>query len=206
MSTRTGNATHAAAALALLAGTVVIAVLLMQRISQPRIDASVSQLREQRLAEVLPPGEWDKALPGDTIHQLTDDAPTPIFRYWRDGVAAAAIMQVIAPDGYNGDIVLLIGVDAEGVVSGVRVLSHRETPGLGDDIELRRSDWITDFDTLSLEAMPRDDWALTSRGGAFDAFTGATITPRAVVRAVYRALVWFDEHSTTVFSLPRERP
>ena len=89
---------------------------------------------------------------------------------------------------------LLIAVDARGRVLGVRVLSHSETPGLGDGIEAARSDWILGFDGRSLDNTPPADWAVRKDGGAFDQFTGATVTPRAVVWAVHDGLRRFQAH------------
>jgi len=186
---------------------IVVLVMLVDLGARERIAQSAAELTAARMAEVLPGGTYDSSLAGDVLTQelaLFDaDAPLPVHRYWRVGKPAAAILQVTVPDGYNGDIVLLVGVTADQRISGVRVISHRETPGLGDDIELRRSDWIKSFDTLSLSVLSEADWAVRRRGGQFDAFTGATITPQAVIRGVYRSLRWFEQHATTVFEQPR---
>ncbi|KPQ26971.1 MULTISPECIES: RnfABCDGE type electron transport complex subunit G [unclassified Halomonas] len=100
----------------------------------------------------------------------------------------ALVLPVVTQRGYNGEIRLLVGIDDQQRISGVRVTHHQETPGLGDDIERRRSDWITQFDGLTLDSLPSEGWGVTQDGGQFDAFTGATITPRAVVDAVHSAL------------------
>lgn len=114
----------------------------------------------------------------------------------------AVVLPVVTRRGYNGEIHLLVGIDKEQRITGVRVTQHQETPGLGDDIERRRSDWITAFDGLSLDALPPGGWAVTRDGGHFDAFTGATITPRAVVGAVHDALQY--AHNTPLFHDARE--
>lgn len=114
----------------------------------------------------------------------------------------AVVLPVVTRRGYNGEIHLLVGIDGEQRITGVRVTQHQETPGLGDDIERRRSDWITAFDGLSLDALPPGGWAVTQDGGHFDAFTGATITPRAVVGAVHDALQYAN--NTPLFSDARE--
>ena len=101
---------------------------------------------------------------------------------------SAVILPVVTRQGYNGEIRLLIGIDEQQRISGVRVTHHQETPGLGDDIERSRSDWITRFNGLGLASLPPEEWAVAKDGGHFDAFTGATITPRAVVHAVHKAL------------------
>ena len=99
---------------------------------------------------------------------------------------------------------MLLGIDLDGTVTGARVVQHRETPGLGDPIEARRSDWIEGFDGRSLGDPPAPEWTVRKDGGAFDQFTGATITPRAVVSAVRRALVFHERQRDTLYGLPSE--
>jgi Na+-translocating ferredoxin:NAD+ oxidoreductase subunit G len=111
---------------------------------------------------------------------------------------AAAIFVPIAPAGYNAPIRLLVGMSPQGVLTGVRVLSHRETPGLGDAIELRKSTWVLQFDGKHLGDPPSELWAVRKDDGAFDGLTGATITPRAVVRAVHDTLVYFERNRETL--------
>jgi len=113
---------------------------------------------------------------------------------WRvqQGSEAATILPVVTRQGYNGDIHLLVAINQSGQLTGVRVTHHQETPGLGDDIERSRSAWITSFNGLSLESLPPSGWAVSKEGGEFDSFTGATITPRAVINAVYEALRYYQ--------------
>jgi Na+-translocating ferredoxin:NAD+ oxidoreductase subunit G len=106
--------------------------------------------------------------------------------------AVAFILPSIAPDGYSGEIKLLLGIDRGGEITGVRVIEHRETPGLGDKVDIKKSDWILGFNNKSL-SNPEDGWAVTKDGGDFDAFTGATITPRAVVNQIYSTLLYYQE-------------
>lgn len=113
------------------------------------------------------------------------------------------MMIVTAPDGYNGDIRLLIGINAAGSILGVRVISHRETPGLGDPIEAEKSDWIHGFKQKSLKTPQSSGWAVKKDGGEFDQFTGATISPRAVVRAVHTTLLYFKANKQALF-VPKE--
>ncbi|MEM6808089.1 MAG: RnfABCDGE type electron transport complex subunit G [Pseudomonadota bacterium] len=122
-------------------------------------------------------------------HRLPGDAPARIYEALDNGVRVARVFEVQAA-GYGGPIVLLVGIDAAFVVTGVRVVNHTETPGLGTNIERERSDWITSFDGRSLDADDGSVWALKRDGGVFDAFTGATITPRAVVEAVHETLLY----------------
>lgn len=113
--------------------------------------------------------------------------------YVQRGQQRVVILPVVTRQGYNGEIRLLVGIDQQQRITGVRVTQHKETPGLGDDIERQRSDWITTFNGLSLNSLPPGGWAVRKDGGNFDAFTGATITPRAVVNAVHRALSYVSE-------------
>ena len=112
----------------------------------------------------------------------------------------------VAPDGYAGAIRLLVAVAPDGRLLGVRVLSHKETPGLGDAIDSRRSGWIGAFAGRSLEDPREDRWKVRKDGGDFDQLTGATVTPRAVVRAVRNALVYFDRHRDALLAQPAEPP
>ena len=112
--------------------------------------------------------------------------------------------QPLAPDGYNGKIQLVVGLAGEGTVSGVRVLEHKETPGLGDKIELRISDWILGFNSLTLNSENITNWAVKKDGGQFDQFTGATITPRAVVKAVKRSVEYYQANKAAIFAAPNE--
>ena len=109
------------------------------------------------------------------------------------------MMIVTAPDGYNGDIRLLAAIDVTGTVLGVRVVSHRETPGLGDPIEVERSDWVLGFTGKSLLSPQGKSWAVKRDGGEFDQFTGATISPRAVVKAVHNTLLYFKTNQKSLF-------
>jgi electron transport complex protein RnfG len=127
-----------------------------------------------------------------------DDA-IRVYRARYDGDPVALVLNMVAPDGYNGDIRMLVAVNADGTISGVRVVAHRETPGLGDPIERRRSDWILSFDQRSLGNPDEQGWAVRRDGGQFDQFTGATVTPRAVVEAVQRALEFVDRHQETLY-------
>ena len=111
----------------------------------------------------------------------------------------AIVFDHVAPDGYNGDIHLLTGILADGRISGVRVVSHKETPGLGDPIELDRSDWILAFTSRSLEDPGPEAWGVRRDGGIFDQFTGATITPRAVVEAVQRVLEYHQANRDALY-------
>jgi electron transport complex protein RnfG len=116
----------------------------------------------------------------------------------QQGEVVAVLLPVIAREGYSGDIRLLIGINSDGSLAGVRALSHHETPGLGDKVELKKSPWILSFNGKSLNNPSEADWKVSKDGGEFDTFTGATITPRAVTKAVKNALVYFEKHKATL--------
>jgi electron transport complex protein RnfG len=112
---------------------------------------------------------------------------------------------VIAKDGYSGDISLLLGIDKYGVIQGLRTIEHKETPGLGDKVEHKKSDWVDSFIGKSLANTPSNDWAVTKDGGVFDAFTGATITPRAVVNAVHQGMLYHQRQQSVLYNAPQEQ-
>lgn len=190
-------------------GLCVLAALLILTIAhsltRERIEQTQQQWLQQGLIEVLPDGPFDTA-PLDSARMITAvelgaDEPQPIYTVYRDHRPIAAVLSVVAPDGYNGDIRMLLGINFSGQITGLRVIEHRETPGLGDDIDYSHSDWITHFNARSLNTSVPADWAVRKQGGNFDAFTGATITPRAVINAVYRALDWYERHRPELFTL-----
>jgi electron transport complex protein RnfG len=131
---------------------------------------------------------------------LGSDAPVEVFVALDAGAPAAVVFASAAPHGYNAAIRMLIGVSPTGTLTGVRVVSHRETPGLGDAIEVEKSPWITQFDGKSLTAPAAALWAVSKDDGAFDTITGATVTSRAVVRGVKNTLLYFDMHHDELFA------
>lgn len=121
-----------------------------------------------------------------------------------NGVPSGAAITSIAPDGYNGKIYLISGFNIQGDITGVRVLKHKETPGLGDKVELRKSAWINSFNGKTLEDVKSTRWAVKKDRGMFDQFTGATITPRAVVKAVKQTALYFEKNKTWLFEQPND--
>jgi electron transport complex protein RnfG len=164
----------------------------------------------QQLNAILPAGSYDNELLHDRI-EISDDAflrhpgPVPVYRARMHGQPVAALMMVTAPDGYNGDIRILVGIDKDGVLLGARIIAHRETPGLGDPISQQKSDWILGFSGKSLQDPETAAWAVARDGGAFDQFTGATISPRAVVRTIRDSLLYFESNRAKLFD-SREEP
>jgi Na+-translocating ferredoxin:NAD+ oxidoreductase subunit G len=118
----------------------------------------------------------------------------------------AVLIPALARDGYSGDIRILVGITSTGDIAGVRTLSHNETPGLGDKVDLKKSDWILSFTGTSLNQPSEAQWKVKKDGGVFDSFTGATITPRAVTQAVKRALQYFDNHRDILLAQSSEAP
>ena len=116
------------------------------------------------------------------------------------------ILPATARDGYSGDIRTLVGVRSDGSVAGVRVVAHKETPGLGDKVDLRKSPWILGFNDRSLDNPALSQWSVSKDGGAFDQFTGATVTPRAVILATRRALEYAELNQATLFETPADHP
>ena len=147
------------------------------------------------LQAVLSPDSYDNDLVNDVILLQTQT----IYRARKAGKPVAAIIKSTTPYGYNGDIQLLIALDMEGRIIGVRVLRHKETPGLGDKIELKKSDWILSFAQKSLADNDLSLWAVKRDGGLFDQFTGATITPRAIVNQVKKTALFFQHNQQVIF-------
>jgi electron transport complex protein RnfG len=162
------------------------------------------------LRQVLPAALYDndllasqQSVPPDEL--LGTRQASTLWLARRGGAFSGVVMEAVAPDGYSGDIALLIGIDANGTVTGVRVTAHRETPGLGDYIDRAKSAWIDQFVGKSLLAPEPKHWKVVKDGGRFDARAGATITPRAVVKAVRSALDYFAQHRAA-YAAPAGEP
>jgi electron transport complex protein RnfG len=181
------------------------AVALTFSVTKDRVDDNERRTIQRTLDGLVPPTLRDNDIVADTVRVTDPDllgskAPLTVYRARRDGQPVAAIFEVIAPDGYSGTIKLLVAIDDDGIIAGVRTVTHKETPGLGDYIEIDRSNWIRSFDGRSLSDPGRTGWHVKKDGGIFDQVTGATITPRAVVKAVYKCLQYFGTHRDQVFA------
>ena len=161
------------------------------------------------LNAVIDEGSYDNSIQLDcalvtSVEMLGSDQPQHIYRATKQGRPVAAAIETTAPDGYSGKIQLVVGVTSSKLdsakVTGVRILDHKETPGLGDKIDLRINDWVLDFDNQVYTAEMASNWAVKKDGGQFDQFTGATITPRAVVNAVRASVEYYLANKTTIFS------
>lgn len=197
--------------LAILAAICAALVAFTFGMTEDRIAANERAYLEQRLKPVLEGIAYDGNLSDSTItipppHELPGNEAATIYRVFADDEPLAALFVVTARDGYSGPIKLLIGVDADGVITRVRVLEHRETPGLGDGIESTKSDWIEQFSKRSLSAPTEDRWAIKRDGGDFDQLTGASITPRAVVKAIKETLIYFEANRDNVFAIEEAAP
>lgn len=133
-------------------------------------------------------------------HDLPGSEAAIIYRVYAGDRPVAALFLVTARDGYTAPIRVLIGIDVTGTVTGVRVIAHRETPGLGDRIETSRSDWVLQFDGHSLRNPQPDGWAIKRDGGEYDQITGASVTPRAVIKAIKETLQYFETNADAVFA------
>ncbi|MEE2025791.1 MULTISPECIES: electron transport complex subunit RsxG [Alkalimonas] len=184
--------------LALVALICVSILTLIQQLTAPRI-------AEQRLANRM--ALLHDVLPAAAEQQLLDDcisitapewlgrnSPQLIFRWRQQGAVSAFVVETTAPDGYSGTIDLMVAITPDGTVLAARTLTHQETPGLGDKIELRKSDWMHSFANQTVHEANLRRWAVRKDGGDFDQFTGATITPRAVVNAIKRTALFIQQH------------
>jgi electron transport complex protein RnfG len=186
--------------LAIFALVTALILATTNDLTYERIAQSEREAAQRALLEIIPLERHDNDM-------LMDVQPVP-EQYWatlglkkggnihiaRDqGQPVAAIIPAVTPDGYSGAIAMIIGVNFNGSIAGVRVVEHRETPGLGDKVDLKKSDWILSFNGKSLVNPQADDWKVKKEGGEFDQFTGATITPRAVISQVLKTLQYFND-------------
>ncbi|MCG5531341.1 RnfABCDGE type electron transport complex subunit G [Halorhodospira halochloris] len=188
-------ALRAGGVLAAFVGVGLALVAGVYELTAERISAAERQVVLDRLEAVLP-DEHDNEPDADAY---TIPSPIPggeqarVYPAFSEGEFIAAAVEAQTPEGYAGPISLLIGIDPQGQIIAVRTVYHRETPGLGDAIEASRSDWIETFSGRSLADPPQEDWQLRGDGGEFDGITSATITARAVVDAVRKVLIDFQE-------------
>lgn len=191
--------------LAVIAAVCTSLVALTYSVTKGRIAANERAWLEQSLQPALAGVVYDNDLTQSTLtiqlpHGLPGNEPVLVYRALQANEPVAALFVVTALDGFSGPIRLLIGIDAGGILTAVRVLSHRETPGLGDFIDSTKSDWIGQFEDKSLSAPDRQLWAIGRDGGEFDQVTGASITSRAVVKAIRQTLLYFEANQERVFA------
>lgn len=178
--------------------------------TKPAIEASAAEEKMKLVDELLPRGEYDNVLLADTLTlpptpELGQGETSTLYRARRGEQPVALIFEAVAPDGYAGKVRLIVAVRADGRVAGVRVTQHKETPGLGDYVELKKDKnkkqpWITQFNDLAIARTVDRDWKVKKDGGNLDYHAGATVTPRAVAKAVYKAVQWASEHRAELFA------
>lgn len=167
--------------------------------SEEKIRQNIRIAEEQALLEIIPRSRHNNSMLDDA-YPINDQALLGLrseklyYIARKDNVPVAIIFPATARDGYSGDIDMIIGINVSGSIAGVRILSHRETPGLGDAIDRKKSDWIDNFVDKSLLNPAIDRWKVKKDKGVFDQFTGATITPRAVTKTVLQSLQYFDKY------------
>lgn len=168
-----------------------------------RIAQNHREMLLKQMNAVLPPSEYDNALLEDYIDikapRLLGAGQTRVYRARKQGEPVALILSPVVAKGYSGPIDLIVGIHRDGRLAGVRVLSHRETPGLGDKIDVEKSPWILGFAGKSLDEPSEKQWKVRRDGGVFDQFTGATITPRGIVAAVKNALSYYRINGAGLF-------
>lgn len=212
--TATGMATRSAVILFLFVAAFTAILAAMQAATEPAIKASAAEEEMRSINDALPRALYDNDLLKDTLElpatpEIGQSQSVKIYRARLKGEPAAMVLPVIAPDGYSGKIFMLVAVRSDkehaGELAGVRVTQHKETPGLGDYIDPKKDKnkshpWIDQFDGQSLAKRPERDWKVKKDGGQFDANAGATVTPRAVIKAVKKALAWSNDNRERLFA------
>lgn len=183
-------------------GTLLLAYVFIA--TRPPIEANEKEARLALFKQILPEKNYDNDLLSSQVRiapnaLLGNRLPSIANVATLHGKPAGVILEAVAHDGYSGDIKLLIAIRADGSISGVRVLTHKETPGLGDYIDIAHGNWIKLFNDESLQKTPEEKWQVKKDGGQYDYMVGATITPRAVVKAVLKALQYFAMNQQTLF-------
>jgi electron transport complex protein RnfG len=199
--------------LAIFALVTAVILAATNDLTRDRIAESERKAAQRALLEIIPLDRHNNDL-------LMDVQPVP-QQYWQmlglkkggdihiardNGQPVAAIIPTVTKDGYSGDISMIIGINFDGTIAGVRVVEHRETPGLGDKVDLKKSEWILKFNGKSLVNPNSDGWNVKKEGGEFDQFTGATITPRAVVHQILKTLQYFNEDQQRLLDASTENP
>jgi Na+-translocating ferredoxin:NAD+ oxidoreductase subunit G len=194
-------------AITLIAFSVVFTALLAYvfQVTKQPIAQSEAKARLALFRQIVPENMHNNDILKDKLtiapnNLLGNTQPSIASRARVSNVPAAVILEAIAHDGYSGDIKLLIAIKYDGSISGVRVLTHKETPGLGDYIDIAKDDWIKLFDNESLTQTSEQNWNVKKDNGEFDYMAGATITPRAVVKAVHKALQYYEANKDALFA------
>ncbi|MCW8863413.1 MAG: electron transport complex subunit RsxG [Colwellia sp.] len=195
--------------LALFAIACTAIVGLVNELTKDQIKAQAQRQLLNTLHSIIEPHRYDNDITQDCVNfssapleQQINSTMQTAYIARQAGKAVAIAMTNTAPDGYNGDIDLIVAINMDDSINGVRVLKHKETPGLGDKVELRKSNWITNFNGKEIESDKDKRWAVAKDDGMFDQFTGATITPRAVVKSVKQTLLYFKANKHALLTRP----
>lgn len=185
-------------------------VFSMYFFTRTQIDTNERQVMIGQLESVLASVHYDNDLLGHAFQLNAEQAtgvagPMPYYLAQQEHRIVALVFTVVAPDGYSGPIKMLIGLRPNGEILAVRVIAHQETPGLGDGIDIKKSSWITQFHNQSLARTKAADWKVKKDNGSFDQMTGATITPRAVVKAIKTLLVYYRSHQHQLLARSRQQ-
>ena len=174
-------------------------------ITHDKIAASEEAEKLNLIKQIVPQEKFDNQIMQDTLSIAADPLlgnaqPTMAYRGRLQGQPSMLVMEAIAPDGYSGKIRFIMALQYDGTISGVRVVKHKETPGLGDYIDAAKSDWIKGFNGISLTNRADKDWKVKKDGGQFDYMTGATISPRAMIKAVHKASQYYAQYRDELFA------
>jgi electron transport complex protein RnfG len=203
------HATKTALTLVAFAFTFTLLMTVVYQITKEPIAKSEAAARINLFHQVIEDDRYDNDVLNDTVSiapslLLGNKKPSTASIARLNGNTVAVILEAIAHDGYSGDIKLLVAINRDGSISGVRVIKHTETPGLGDYIDIVKSDWIKLFNGESLSKTSSANWAVKKDDGHFDYMAGATITPRAVIKAVHKALQYFEENKTMLLAVKEQ--
>ncbi|MDT0604751.1 electron transport complex subunit RsxG [Thalassotalea castellviae] len=189
--------------LALFAVACTALIAFVNFLTKDKIKEQEQQQLISTLSSIIDPNSHNNSISQTCIiikdTQLGEE-PQKAYLATNNNTPIAAAITTTAPDGYNGNIFLLVAINIDGSISGVRTIKHQETPGLGDKVELRKSQWILSFNGKQILDENDNRWGVAKDGGMFDQFTGATITPRAVVNAVKRTTNYFNQHKAELFN------
>jgi len=179
-------------------------IALVHLMTKEKISEEIEAAMARRLNEIVDKDQYDNDVYHDCtlisgVDAIGPPKSTRVFRMRLKDENYGVFFTSIAPDGYAGKIKMVLGIYEDGTIAGVRVTEHQETPGLGDKIEIEKSDWIKQFDGKSLANLKTENWKVKKDGGTFDALTGATITPRAIVKAVHQAAVFYSKNKQTLY-------
>jgi len=183
-------------------GTALLA--LTYDLTHDAIARSEEKEKLKLIAQIVPPAAYDNDIMKDTVQLAPDemlggDGASTVHRGRLNNQPSIAVIPA-SVSGYSGKTRLIIAIHRDGTISGVRVVSHKETPGLGDYIEIAKSNWITGFNGASLENTREAEWKVRKDGGRFDYMAGATVTPRSIVKAVHKALQYYSLHRDELFA------